>query len=492
MSDLPLNDLLSATDIPRVREGLERIDQVLRKKSYPSHRLPQLLEALARDMHDQLLRVLGGMQLMSAPLSQFHEALLATEDVLEQWSARVESLVKPDKRQKSASARLHLALRQRLELLRAFRDQHEQLRGTIAKVLRPTAANTAANADGAAGGALAPAPQASATGAAGDLASLDAVAEVDQAYLPVERMDVLDLTPEGSQAWEAAEQAYNDRVARVENAIIALLRDALAGAKNATEMFRVFSRFNTLFVRPKVRGAVQEYQTNLIKKVEEDLKALYGKFEAGYERSEAAKMSEVRDIPSIAGKLVWAGQIERQLSTYITRVEAILGKGWENYQSAQKLNDLARTFRVRLSRDEVVKEWQEAIQRRDIKVEGPIFSVRPNRLQGNRLQLYVNFDDELISLFKEVRNLQWMDYQVPAAITAVANVSKAVYPFAVSLKETVHTYQVTNARVEANPTVALLVAGHHKRVQSLFGAGTPARVGHVSPREGWAGKQAPR
>ena len=122
---------------------------------------------------------------------------------------------------------------------------------------------------------------------------------------------------------------------------------------------------------------------------------------------------------------------------------------------------------------QLVKTWLDEIQRRDLKVEGSIFTVKPNRLQGNRLQLVVNFDDQLISLFKEVRNLAWMDVQVPASITSVANVSKAVYPYAVSLFETVRTYQATNARVEANATVALLVAGHHKRIQGLISAGTP-------------------
>jgi len=51
----------------------------------------------------------------------------------------------------------------------------------------------------------------------------------------------------------AAENAYNERVARVENQIIARLRDRLGTARNANEMFRVFSKFNALFVRPKVR-----------------------------------------------------------------------------------------------------------------------------------------------------------------------------------------------------------------------------------------------
>ena len=61
-------------------------------------------------------------------------------------------------------------------------------------------------------------------------------------------------TLEGTDLWITAETAYNDRVAKVENQIIASLRDRLATAKNSSEMFRVFSKFNVLFVRPKVGG----------------------------------------------------------------------------------------------------------------------------------------------------------------------------------------------------------------------------------------------
>ena len=84
-------------------------------------------------------------------------------------------------------------------------------------------------------------------------------------------------TPEGNEIWVAAENAYNERVARVENQIIARLRDRLGTARNANEMFRVFSKFNALFVRPKIRGAIQEYQTQLIDSVKEDIKRLHDK-----------------------------------------------------------------------------------------------------------------------------------------------------------------------------------------------------------------------
>ncbi|THU76677.1 hypothetical protein K435DRAFT_878859 [Dendrothele bispora CBS 962.96] len=112
-----------------------------------------------------------------------------------------------------------------------------------------------------------------------------------------------------------AENAYNERVSRVENQIIARLRDRLGTARNANEMFRVFSKFNALFVRPKIRGAIQEYQTQLIDSVKEDIKHLHDKFKTQYRFSEAYHMSQMRDLPPIAGAIIWARQIEHQLLT---------------------------------------------------------------------------------------------------------------------------------------------------------------------------------
>lgn len=67
---------------------------------------------------------------------------------------------------------------------------------------------------------------------------------------------------EGTEIWITAESTYNERVARVENQIISRLRDRLATARNAHEMFRIFSKFNSLFVRPKVWEPLTTLGTN--------------------------------------------------------------------------------------------------------------------------------------------------------------------------------------------------------------------------------------
>lgn len=42
--------------------------------------------------------------------------------------------------------------------------------------------------------------------------------------------------------------------------MIGRLRDELEGAKGATDMFRTFSHYNSVFVRPRIRSAVKQYQ----------------------------------------------------------------------------------------------------------------------------------------------------------------------------------------------------------------------------------------
>ncbi|KAG6328669.1 hypothetical protein ID866_10419 [Astraeus odoratus] len=85
------------------------------------------------------------------------------------------------------------------------------------------------------------------------IAGTDAVPPgLEEAARAAGRNDWPDEGSEGTEIWVEAENAYNERVARVENQIIAWLCDRIGTARNANEMFRVFSKFNALYVGPKV------------------------------------------------------------------------------------------------------------------------------------------------------------------------------------------------------------------------------------------------
>lgn len=114
------------------------------------------------------------------------------------------------------------------------------------------------------------------------------------------------------------------------------------------------------------------------------------------------------------------------------------------------------------------------VQQRNLGVSGRIFTIESTRARGrtgNMLKLKVNFLPEIITLSKEVRNLKWLSFRVPLAIVNKAHQANQLYPFAISLIESVRTYERTCEKVEERISISLLVAGLKKEVQALVTEG---------------------
>ena len=54
-------------------------------------------------------------------------------------------------------------------------------------------------------------------------------------------------------------------------------------------------------------------------------------------------------------------QITYQLSTYLQRVEAVLGKGWENHVEGQKLKADGDAFIQKLNTQPLFEEWKKKV-----------------------------------------------------------------------------------------------------------------------------------
>ncbi|KAJ3135949.1 hypothetical protein HK100_002228 [Physocladia obscura] len=534
MKDFPLNELLSAPDLERTAHGLSLVFAHLNKKlrisPYPIDRALKLVEAISRDFNDQILKFIGGRRLMLMPYDEFDHVTgglyldatgaskglgvqsfldgvgagaklsVAAQLELEKWirllvDADEVAEVKDRVAKESLSVRFgcegvfrvwddnikeftnvareqtrkrseqfmaikinsaHADLKERIAFIRAFRFKHEQLYNTIMKVMKPTKSDASDIKFGS-------------------LSDENALEDVDLAYDSVKSIDVLDTSPEGNDVWIDAVNKYNELISRVENQIIARLRDRLGSAKNAQEMFRVFSKFNDLFIHPKIRGAIQEYQVQLIESVKLDIQKLHDKFKTQYRNSEASHMAVVRDVPPVAGAIIWAKQIERQLAVYMSKVEDVLGKDWAHYAEGQKLQSESEAFKRKLDTKVMFDNWAAEINKRDLAVSGRIFEVSRVRAANNSLQLRVNFDNQVITLFKEVRNLIWLNFRVPITVANVAKDAKRIYPFAVSLNETVRTYTQTINKIDKHESIAMLVAGYRKDVQSHIAKGIQLR-----------------
>lgn len=168
--------------------------------------------------------------------------------------------------------------------------------------------------------------------------------DINDAYSICLTANVFDLSEEGQLAWDSTKKTYDMKIDRVESKITFKLRDKLAQAQSANEMFRVFSKFNALFTRPRIRGAIQEYQNQLLATTKKDIQALQDKFISSQNVSHSAKVSLSRDFPSVSSQINWAMQLQRKLKVYMDRVQSVLGESWEKHVEGKQLKQLGDTF----------------------------------------------------------------------------------------------------------------------------------------------------
>ena len=64
-----------------------------------------------------------------------------------------------------------------------------------------------------------------------------------------------------------------------------------------------------------------------------------------------------------------------------------------------------------------------------------------------------------------------LGFRVPLAIVNKAHQANQLYPFAISLIESVRTYERCLEKLDSRPKIVLLVAGLHKEVQTLIAEG---------------------
>lgn len=478
MRDFPLDELLSATSLPKIQDAIGQIFSHMNKKmrfsNYPIARTLHLVEAISADLEEVMHRLLPGSELVDLDYKDFKSLMTTADEIFKSWDAQIKDFTniarETTRRRQERFIPIkvipkHSELQARLKYIDTFRDNHEQLQRTIVNVLGPKSTANGASEEATSNGVA----------LVEEMGDVDAVEEVQQAWEALKHVDLLDVSPEGTQRWVKAENTYNERTSRVENSIIARLRDRLATAKNANEMFRVFSQFNALFVRPKIRGAIAEYQNQLIDNVKQAISGLHERFKQQYGHSEAHAMAQLHDLPPVSGAIIWARQIERQLDNYMKKVEDILGSDWALHTEGQKLQTESELFRKKLNTQTIYKAWIEDVQRKQISISGRLFNINKVRAANNALDLSVNFDAQIIALFKETRNLGWQNFNVPHAVNNIAKDAKRVYPYAVSLMESVRTFAQTTRQISELPEVSILLSGYQNDVHVLVAKGVPLK-----------------
>lgn len=436
LKSYPVVEFQSARDFDKISLAtnaiFDHLPKIRQSRYYSLERSAELLEATTLTLRraiDGILQEQFNNFLFMDYKEYEMKVRYPTQDVFVQfedrWEQFKEFFLEQGRRRKIASpAKLlenitlhHQPLANRLDQIHEFRANHERLREVVHQVLQDEEDEQGASQT------------------------------VESAPRHIfSSLNVLDLSTGGTKALDMALEDYDLQMDAMEERLAKLLRDKLTACQDAEDMFRVFARFNPLLTRTRVRVAVKEFQMQLIATVAEAVAKLQSKFTLKYESSSAARISRLRGIPPIAGKILWAKQMERQVNALMERMSNVLGPNWGQHLEGRQLRKSGDELLAKLDAKSFFRSWiteweKELTNQASSRLQSYPVVIEMER--DNRLFAKVNFDQKSELLFKEIRHLKWLGFErdVPRTLTMVSEEAIQRYPFAIAVKTALRSYQ---------------------------------------------------
>lgn len=424
LRDFPLEDLLTSSDLNKLNRSTANCLQhftKLRHSKYDFNRASRLLESLGILVFDRLVEVLLENPVLQCNIDNFRALVQLTDVVFQTWEVQLASTriifkdVAKRRNEKVLPMKFDLEqLNTRIHNILEFREQHVRLITVFDEVLSGND-NSAVN-------------------------------DLNDAYQVLVRnsSDILDISSVGEASWISLRQIYEQRLIKTEERITKLLEERLTSAKTAEEMFNIFSTFNPLFFRSSIRNAVNSFRSTLVRNVKDDVKRLQEKFHLRYDESKERSTADLRDIPPLAGRIIWARQIENQLHTLMKRLEDVIGHGWEDHLEGKQLKEVCDELGNYLDTNVLYNDWLSQQLHTDMqrynKLKDFLFLVEDDKLLGHS-KIRVNFDERQVVVFKEVQYLEWLlplmktsHKSIPRTIQSQSSEAYARYPIAMALQ----------------------------------------------------------
>eukprot|EP00127_Corallochytrium_limacisporum_P003948 Clim_evm33s155 gene=Clim_evmTU33s155 len=473
MRDFPIQNLLAADTMDTLREAEEacfgHLESRMRGSSYPSDRCVLFTRNLTRDVVERAQHILRRSNVLAitsekgAVNDSSSEALVGFLSLMKNVRTQLLALSKVLKESgtvdKGAAMRLGTlptvnnmlcqeaeVLRQRVTSITQFKDRHQQLQRVLEHL----------NTDEVGGN-----DENSALAANlkeenhGKDKGQEVGAVLSDAFADVARVaQEFDLTESGSESWANALARYDEQVGLVEAELIVILQRLLNSAVSSQDMFETFNRFSMLFDRPRIRQSVRRYQTMLVERTQQDLQRLQQRFQRQYATSDAARTSEMRDIPGIAGAIIWANQLRNRVELYKRRMRMVLGEGWENHIEGKAIYEQADLLLSRLDPQAFFDDWLKAAKQKDLSLRGPVYSLMEHRRRKGAstetsYSLGINVDRERVNVYQEYKYLVPLGFTISFVVVQAAEKMKLILPQATIMKESLHAYSSTAAQLDA-------------------------------------------
>lgn len=334
MKGIPINDLLASNDMKDVRKSLDEIwlhfQKLTNLMAYSHKKCLNLIESLSKDLSKLLINILREVRLLDLDYAEFTQFYDVANSVFVRWNygmTQLKGAYRKNRSDRNTNSNFNVGsnqdyLKARVEKIQSLREQHENLRDIFQEILiKEKHSNEKSN-----------------------LSNFMKIQDIDKAFEYFYEIDILDVSNKGKEVFEATKRKYEADVDSVEKTIINKIREKLGAASDASEMFRVFSKFSSLLKRPEVKSAIFEYQDTLIKSFNSDLEELRDKFKGTYSNSGSKIIAQFYDIPDLTGSVIWNYEINRKLKKSIGNLGSVMGDDWTKTPTGKKIVDYEDYF----------------------------------------------------------------------------------------------------------------------------------------------------
>ncbi|CEP21047.1 unnamed protein product [Cyberlindnera jadinii] len=430
MKDIPLQELVIAESPSRIQEALILIFNHLKKlrgTSYPIRRALPFVEAISSDLVHKLQPLLS--HLMELDYEAFTAETKEIYSVFETWDRCTKEFTNlarellRKREEKFIFVKVNSKttfLKDRLDEVVTFRKAHQNFSYSL-----------------------------------GHLNLLES--ELDDAYMKMKNVNVFT----NDKSWDIAKQGYEKKIQLIEYTITDELRSELEKLSNSDLMFEVFQKYQDLLNRPRIRGAVQEYQSQLLESVSDEISHLQRNFTS---RHNPEALASCRDFPYISYILLWAKCMENKLNYLTDKIELVLGKDWSSYAEGKKIYTETMVFKKKLNFENIFENWIKTAS--EYNLEGVILSNSGTDVE----EISVNFDQSLMVFYKEVRALALQKFAIPHPVMVNAKRLRKLYPHAVILKESFELLPSILKTLESLNDVQVLVDEDKAKVYALIQA----------------------
>ena len=119
--------------------------------------------------------------------------------------------------------------------------------------------------------------------------------------------------------------------------------------------------------------------------------------------------------------MIWGKQILRKLKRYKDQIKAVLGENWDEQEQGRELKNFCNRFESKLENHlkNCTQKLQEMKHMKNIHEDQHsnknIFTLQKHP-GSDTYKLSVQFDDNIVTLFKEIRNFKWMQVKTPTIL----------------------------------------------------------------------------